>query len=459
LRSILLPGWGQLATERRVLGNAMIVGTGLFTVGLLTAFLFVGPVGIAAQLADPDVLLGIVLVNFMVAVARMFSTTHAWHAGGGRKLAAAALLVALVAIPHVAIAWVGLETRDSLLTVFASGPPVAAAVSTTSTSTTTSTTTTTLFEIRPLPWVAGEGEYGADAIELPEVAPWRPFGEDRLNVLILGGDAGPGRPGLRTDTMIVASVDPVTGDAALFGIPRNFGGFTFSDGTPFTGLRLSHVYNWGIANPAAFAGIDPGASAVTDVIEHITAVDIDYFILVDLTGFGDLIDAFGGVTLDVPKPVDGPLYDPVTGGYEMVNIPAGVQMLDGDHALAYARARRGSSDYVRMGRQRCILASMVKQADLLSLVTHLPDLLEVVETHVTTDLPLELVPELIRLAPRVSSDEIRLVGFDYTWSIGRTADGHHIPDVERIRSAVRETIENPETALEHGVTTVGESCS
>jgi LCP family protein required for cell wall assembly len=434
----------------------MLMATGLTGVALLTAFLFLGPLAMVSHLADPDVLLGLVLFNIVVAVVRLFSTTHAWRVGGGRKWIVAVILAVFVAVPHVALGWVGLETRDSLLTVFA--PETPTPVLTVAETSTSSTTTTTLFHLDPLPGGPAEGEYGEDKIVRPEPILWRPFGEERLNLLILGGDAGPGRSGLRTDTMIIASVNPVSGDAALFGLPRNFGGVAFSDGTPFPGRRLNHVYGWGVDNPGVFGGVDPGASAVIDVIENITSLDIDYFMLVDLTGFADVVDVLGGVSLDVAAPVNGPLYDPETGRYQMIEIPAGEQHLDGGRALAYARARYGSSDYVRMGRQRCIIAAMVGQAEVLSLLTRLPDLLDVVETHVTTDVPLDLVPELIRLSPRVSSQSIRVIGFDPTWSIGRTADGHAIPDVDRIRAAVRKTIESPEAAAALGVSTVAESC-
>jgi len=195
-----------------------------------------------------------------------------------------------------------------------------------------------------------------------------------------------------------------------------------------------------------------------DAVSNVTGLQIDHFVLVDLTGFADVVDAFGGVDLDVEIPVDGPLYDVETGGYEMIHIPVGAQHLDGAHALAYARARYGSSDYVRMGRQRCILASMASQADLLDLFGRLGDLLNAVESNLVTDIPIETIPDLIRLTPRVSAAEIRVVGFDSKWGIGRTATGHVIPDIERIREAVRTTVENLEAAAEFGVATAETGC-
>ena len=457
MRSTVLPGWGQIVSDRLLIGKTLVFVTGLLGIALLTVFLFVEPIEWAAWLADPDVLLLVVAGNVALAAMRLFAAGHAWVVNGGRRWFAALFLVTIVATPHAAVAWVGLETRDSLIKVFP-GPtiPVAAAAGTTTTTTTAPTTTTTRLELVTVE--TAPGEYGDDEIDPGEFALWRPFGDERLNLLVLGGDAGPRRSGLRTDTIMVASVDPVSGRAALIGLPRNFGGVSLTDGTVVPVELLNAVYGWGQKHPELFAGPDPGAAATRNVVENITGLQIDYYMLVDLTGFGDLVDAFGGVQLEVAKPVEGPLYDPETGGYEMTRIETGSQHLDGDHALAYARARYGSSDYARMGRQRCILASMARHADPLQLLRSLPDLLSVIEANMSTDLPVELLPELIRLAPRVDPGSVSVIGFDSKWGAGRTQDGAVIPDVERIRAAVVSMIEDPGSAETFGAATAEAAC-
>lgn len=457
IRSIVVPGWGQLAIHHTAVGKLLVFVTGLLAIAALTIFLFVEPIEIASWLADPDVILGIVVLNLALLALRLFSTEHAWWAGGGRRWFVALLLGIVVATPHVALGWVGMETRDTMLRLFPETPSALAAPLPSSTTTQEATTTTTApIELSPIE--IAPGQYDADQIEATATDGWAPFGEERLNILLLGGDAGPGRGGLRTDTMIVASVDPVSGDSALFGVPRNYGAVRFTDDSVIPVRRLNHVYGWGTSHPDAFGGIDPGASAVVDAIQHITGLEIDHFVLVDLTGFSDMIDVFGGVRLHVPEPVAGPLYDPVSGGYEMVQIAAGSQHLDGDHALAYARARYGSGDYVRMARQRCILASLAGQADPLQLFARLPDVLGVVEENISTNIPAETLPDLVRLLLSIRAREIRVIGFDSSWSVGRTADGHAIPDVERIRAAVRQTLDDPVAAADLGAATAGEAC-
>lgn len=455
LRSVLVPGWGQMATDRPVLGRVLVFTTGMLGITALTVFLFVEPVEIAAWLANPDVLLGMVLLDLGLAIVRIFSTGLAWHAGGGRGWLIIVALFLIVAMPHAAIAWVGLETRGSLVRVFVNNPVTVAASSTTTSSTTTTSTTRPL-ELSPI--VTAPGQYEEDEITAEPTAPWQPFGTDRLNILLLGGDAGPDRSGLRTDTMIVASIDPITGDAALVGLPRNYGSPALTDGTIVPVTQLGHVYGWGRRHPDLFPGVDPGAGAVRDAVQSLSGLEIDFFVLVDLTGFAEVVDAFGGVDIEVAEPVDGPLYDVVTGGYEMVQIPTGRQHLDGAHALAYSRARYGSSDYARMGRQRCVLASLATQSDILTLFARMDAILEAVTANLATDLPVEMVPELIRLTPRISATNIRLIGFDATWGVGRTRTGHVIPDVERIREAVRIVIESPGDSAALGAITADGGC-
>lgn len=456
MRSIVVPGWGQIATTRHPVGRVLVFLTGLAGIAALTVFLFVEPVEIVAWLANPDVILGIVLANVLILLVRLLSTEHAWRSSGGSRWFVAIFLAMIVSIPHVAIGWVGIETRSAMTSVF-SEPAVIAAPASTTTSSTSTTTTTTTIQIELSPIVTIPGQF-VDVIDVSKAPPWEPFGKERLNILLLGGDAGPGRAGLRTDTMMVASIDPITGDSVLVGLPRNFGGVTLTDGSAVPVTQLGHVYGWGVKNADRFPGPNPGAAAVRDAIGNITGLEIDHYVLVDLTGFADVVDAFGGVTLEVTEPIDGPLYDTTTGTYEMVSIPVGTQHLDGAHALAYSRARYGSNDYARMGRQRCVLATMASQADLLTLFARIGDLLASIETNIDTDLPAESIPDLIRLTPRIDSATIRMIGLDPTWGTGATFAGRPVPDVGRIREAVRRIIEEPASATDLGATTADAGC-
>ncbi|MFQ5522587.1 MAG: LCP family protein [Acidimicrobiia bacterium] len=465
IRSLILPGWGQLATAQRRLGWTLIA-LSLLVVGVgALLFLKLGPVELAARLSDPDTLMLLVVANLAIALARAASSAHAWWAKGGQRRLVPLLLVLVAVAPHAVVAWAGLTARGTLIEVFAAAPPVTAETAASSTTTTTMPPGPVIGAMAPLPFSIPQPT-SEDALPMAfdeltaPVSPRSniPFGGKRTNILLLGGDAGPGRSGIRTDSIIVASIDPTSGTTALFSLPRNWGGFTFSDGTPYSGSLLNTVYAWGLRNPEAFRGPYPGAAAIGDVVEYLTGLPIDYFALVDLTGFADLIDVLGGVTMKVDRHVSAPIYDPHTGTYEMIELDRGVQKLTGAEALGYVRVRRDSSDYRRMARQRCFLAALAKGADPIRLLTNLGDILETVERNVTTDFPLDLVPDLIRLIPKVSASNIRVIGFDASWTSGVAPTGGLVPEVDRVREAVLRTLIDPDSADDLGATTASSAC-
>ncbi len=465
--SAAVPGWGQWGMGRRRVGAALVSASFVVVAAGVVVGLVEGRLVIIGWLFDPDFLLALVIVNFFVAFIRVWATTDAWiGAGGGAARVGLLVLVLLVCIPHAVLGYYGMRTRDAINAVFPAGPQVVATPietsTTTSTSTTLATTTTGGFSF--------EREALYRVITAPTTTTTIPtttttrllMGAERVTILLLGGDAGPGRGGLRTDTMMVASVDTRTGDAALFGLPRNMTGFTFSDGSPFPGLGkglLNEVYPWGRRNPEAFGGIDPGASAVKDVASHLLGIQIDYFILVDMAGFARLIDVLGGVSIPVRKDIAAPIYNREDGSYVMTVIPAGTQTLDGDLALAYARSRTGSNDYSRMARQRCIITAVADQAEPLSLLARLGEILETIEQNVTTDINAQLIPDLVNLAPLVATDRVWVVGFDRGYRIGSVAEGSARPDIDKIRAAVHQALTDP-ASLDPGLeaTTASEAC-
>ena len=458
--SAAVPGWGQIRVGKRRIGWALLSGTLVATAAFVTVGLAEGTLGIVSWLLDPDFLLALVILNLVVALVRVWATTDAWRAAGGRWAGVGLLvLLTFVGLPHAALGYYGLKSRSTINAIFPSGPqPPPVTMATISSTTTLPTTTTTYVEWGSmLPPVTASTTTTA-----PTTTTTLPLGMSRITVLLLGGDAGPGRSGLRTDSIIVASVDTITGEAVLFGLPRDMMGFTFSDGTPFPGLGkglLNEVYQWGNRHPEAFGGIDPGASAVKDVAAHLLGIPIDYFVLVDMTGFAEIVDVMGGVTVSVGKDVIAPIYNRENGTHVMTTIPAGSQLLDGDLALAYARSRTGSNDYSRMARQRCVLTALAEQIDPLSLLPRLGDLLNTVRENLTTDIPPEQIPALVNLAPLLSSERVLVVGFDRRYRLGTVAEDSLRPDVDRIRAAVQEAITDP-TAIdpELGLTAAAEAC-
>jgi LCP family protein required for cell wall assembly len=199
---------------------------------------------------------------------------------------------------------------------------------------------------------------------------------------------------------------------------------------------------WGQRNPGGFEGPDPGIAALQDVAETLLGVPIDHYVLIDMVGFVELVDAMGGVTVTNQAVFTAPLYDTKSGEYEMITFEPGRQHLDGDFALAYARSRTGTNDYVRMGRQRCVISGLVEEASPVSLLTRLPRLLNVIEKYMTTDIPYNDLPYLFNFAPKVSSDRTTVVGFDVEYRSGEfTSLGLPKPDVNKIQDVVRQVFD------------------
>lgn len=254
----------------------------------------------------------------------------------------------------------------------------------------------------------------------------------RLNVLLVGSDAGPDRTGARTDTMMVASLDTRTARTVLFGLPRNIEyaqfppdspmGEKFPDGfhdraNPDSGnFLLNAVYAYGLENPAlAPAGPtkDPGLNMLNQTIGYMLGLDLDYYVEVNMAGFASIIDALGGITVDVgavPLPIGG-----ITPSGRRVEpdyyIPAGVQTLNGTDALAFARSRTSGTDYERMGRQRCLLQNLLTQKGAADLLTNFQSVAKATTETVATNVPQEVLPQLVALAGNNALD-LQSVAFD-----------------------------------------------
>lgn len=241
--------------------------------------------------------------------------------------------------------------------------------------------------------------------------------DGRYNVLLMGGDSGAGRWGLRPDSMTVASIDAKTGRTVLIGLPRNMENFTFKPGSVmdeqfpdgFVGCNpngdpcyLNGVSTWAGDHTDLFPDSDdPGTDATIQAIEGITGLDINYWAMVNLEGFKDLVDAVGGVTLNVRQPIPvGGLGDDVTG-----YIDPGTRKLTGFETLWYARAREGSDDYSRMARQKCVMNAMLEQVSPTSAVTHFQDIAKASAEMISTNIPASEVDTFVQLAMKAKSQK------------------------------------------------------
>ncbi|WP_109472575.1 LCP family protein [Ornithinimicrobium cavernae] len=314
------------------------------------------------------------------------------------------------------------------------------------------------------PVADGSPSVGPD-LEHPD--PWASF--PRVNVLLLGSDAGDNRDGVRTDSMIVASIDTVTGDSVLFGIPRNLQKVPIPTNSPLY-KRYGPAYDcgdeclmngiWTAAvalheeNPGWFAGDpNPGRTATRQVISTIIGQPIHYTVIIDLKGFEALVDAMGGVDINVQErvPIGGKTWTDAAGNSQLIEgsesgwIELGPQHLDGHEALWYSRSRVTTDDFSRMRRQRCVVGALVEQVNPVTLLQRYPAIAAAAGDNITVDIDQAELPAWAELVERVQSGTMKSLPF--TAKNTNTVD----PDYTGIRREVYLALHpQPEPTAEAG---------
>ncbi|WP_435200803.1 LCP family protein [Janibacter sp. GS2] len=240
---------------------------------------------------------------------------------------------------------------------------------------------------------------------------------ERVNIMLVGSDAGKDRSGVRPDSLMVASVDTTTGETVLFGIPRNLQNIPFSADNPLSkeypqGFNcgdeclMEFVWKLGSDNAELFPGDpNPGLTVTKDAASQVLGLDIDYTTVINLEGFAQLVDAMGGVNITVQERVCiGCKIDPngtvvgTTGWIE-----PGYRKLNGYRALWYSRSRAGSQDgdFSRMRRQRCMVGALLNQVNPTSMITRYPALAKTLEDNVRVDIPQQDLDEWAELVLRI----------------------------------------------------------
>ncbi|MCT1774841.1 LCP family protein [Brachybacterium sp. p3-SID957] len=413
------PGSGLLTTSLRRIGWVLL---GIMAVGALAvgAWLLLGdPTRSGLMLlTDRTVLVGLMIAVALVGlvwaiqivVANLAHTSRQRLQGAKRYLAfaIAALMVVAVALPFgrgVQSLWAaqGLLGSD---TVFGQGNG------------------------------SGRIQKGKD--------PWAGVG--RINILLLGQDAGDDRTGTRPDTIMVASVDTESGHTALFSIPRNLEHVRFPEDTPAAevfpdGFRyfgrnqdlINAVWRWAEDRPDLFPGDpEPGLTATTWAVEETLGLEMDYYAMVNLQGFEDLVDAIGGVDLVVERRI------PIGGGSGPIDgyIEPGDQKLDGYHALWYARSREGSDDFNRMCRQQRIVRAVAEEADPATVAMSVPRLVTATEKNIATDIPVRDLDAFVELALRIK--EAGFTSYPITQDVTPSGD----PDWDYLKAWAQASIED-----------------
>lgn len=406
----IIPGAGLLGTRYRRLGWIML-GVLAATVVIVAMFVLAkGAVSAALNVAvRPDALLAIAGLVTVGALVWVFSIILTHYGTAPDRVDGSspwwlriftACICLLVIIPSFQVVRYALIQRDVVSTVF-TGPSF------------------------------GGLSASAGSKATPQAQAQDPWADvDRVNLLLIGSDAGNDREGTRTDSMVEVSIDPQTGSAVLISIPRSLERAPFPASNPLHKLYPNGYYCpnakpgeeclinavWSVAeqNKDLFKNDpNPGLTSIRDVIGEVTGLHVDYSTVIDLAGFQSLVDAMGGVTVNVTErlPIEG--YHTSSGGIASVAgwIEPGVQKLDGYHALWYARSRLLSDDFSRMRRQRCLIGALLDQVNPVSMLSQYPQLAQVAKQNIATDIPVAQLPAWVDLVQRIQKGSITSLTF------------------------------------------------
>ena len=453
--SALIPGLGQMMAGVRRRGILLLAIFVIVTVAAIV-ILTRGTDALVDLALQPKVLLALLFADIAIMLVRLFAVIDAWltakrgslkpaRPSGGRMALTGvglALILAFTIAPHAVAGYYTLVSHNLLTTVF------------TPTGKTTTTLKSTGSSGGNTTTPGSSGSVGSDSTSSTASSETLNWGSDgRMTVLLIGTDAGFGRTGARADSMNIASIDIKTGRVAMFGLPRNTGNTPLGPKTAkalgkttYNDL-LNSLYTTASNHPEiATDGGDPGAEAVMETASIILGVKIDYYVVVDMMGLVDMVNALGGVDINL-KTALHITYAPLNAGETKKSyvFNVGVNHLDGLKALAYARDRSDSDDYVRMGRQRCVIIAMLYQNSVSSLTLHFPAIASALEKSVRTNIPLNALADVIKLRSKVKTGNMITVGFTPPDWVSGYVNGTNVLDFPKVKAAVQPILTAPDS--------------
>ena len=431
LLSFVVPGLGQAYAGRWQLAAVLaipVLALAVIVVGVASGALN----QIRTTLLTPNVLAGVLLINGIVLLWRGIAITEAgltpWsglsdHQRRVGLLSVAGLLVVTLAM-HLWVAGVVVQLDRTLAQVFPADPVAGAAPA------------------DPSDQPSPEAEPSPSSEPAPV---WD--GTERINILLLGTDAAPGRDVALTDVVLVISADPATRSAVMISVPRDTGFVPLPSTNVFeAGLypdRVNSLLARASSRAAAWCpDLDPvgqatecGLRAVDSAVGLYLGIRIHHHAVVDMAGFADMIDAIGGVELCLPGRLVDPEFDSAIADRHAdgLILPAGCHHYDGLDALAYARSRKGwiempdgsidgQSDFDRAERQQALLLAMRAELQQSDTFLELPELLQAIGRTIITDVERAQAGDLAGLLPIITGPDIERVVLGYPEYVDAPAD-------------------------------------
>ncbi len=444
----VVPGAGLTQTRSRKMGWFLLIATILAVAGIAYYVLTTGLTNAALSVVARPTILQTLVVAFVV---------------GGLLWCASIILTAVQSRPTRLD-----RTRTRMLAAFTTIMVFAVAACSFKVAEYASITQSTVASVfGNSPSKPGQGAQVAQGED-----PWA--NQERVNILLLGSDAGSDRVGIRTDSMMVASIDTKTGRTALISMPRNLLYAPLAPDSPLRALypsgkfgqpestcdqnspgvtgqcMLTNLYmdatNYAKNHPNAYPKDEiPGRVEIRGAVQAITGLKVDQMVVIDLKGFSELIDAMGG--LDINVKLSGYGTKLTIGGEHAPDgriigvkgyFTPGPQHLDGRHSLWYARTRAADSDTFRQMRQRCVVQAIVQQVNPAAMVGKYPEIAKIAKDNIYTDIAAQNLPAFVDLVERVQKAKITSVALTSTEGVFSSD-----PDYSLVRSIIKKAIAPP----------------
>jgi len=397
--SFVWPGLGQLYAGKR--RQAAIFAAPALVVALLLLYQArQGLTVLAARFLDPAFALWALVIIIGLGVWRAISVMHAFQVVPEAEATSASrrrteqtvlgVLLALIVATHGVAGALAYIDYASFSKVFGAVDLSGASVDPSAT---------------PPPDVFSDGTQPPASMEPTQ----RPIA-GRVTILLTGVDSYSGRTERLYDSIMVVSLETSTNTVAMISVPRDSAAFPlYFGGTVGVKTRInslvSYVQHGWIKSPD-----DPMTTFVNEV-GYLVGVPIDYYAVMDLTGFMEMIDLVGGIDIDNPSVINDGSYDWLDGSPPGFYLPAGTHHLDGRHALAYVRSRHGTNnnDWKRSSRQQEVLVALERKMASPSMIPQLPNLLQTMGSSVKTTFPAGQVADMVALGEQIPSENIRQV--------------------------------------------------
>jgi len=244
-----------------------------------------------------------------------------------------------------------------------------------------------------------------DLVATPFATPETP--DSRITILVTGIDKTAERSHSLTDTMLIVSVEPETGDVAMVSFPRDIAEFPLYSGGTYDG-KINSLYSYALRHPEEFP--DGGMPTLARELGFLLGIPVHYYAAVDIDGFKKMIDVVGGVTVTLDRALSDPRYNWLDGTFGLY-IPKGTQTLDGRTALAFVRSRYGAgdNDFTRAARQQILLLALRRKLTDPAMIPKIPAILDVAGDTIRTNFPPERIDEMLALAQSIDDATVQRV--------------------------------------------------